>query len=242
MNKVTWCLHRNPGISFTDFETWVADQLASAIVAMPIKSSITRFMIAFTNAWQNMGVPKRKYDAILDFWFAADDSTAAFLSNKDIHDFLSVKGKPFLSFRQCCCLVTRELPAVFDMDTSTKMGQKPKCRFTTLLVRNQNMSFDAFTSHHKEKHIQLFSSVPIIQKKVERYIISHSIMPQLVNSTVFQYRYDGIVEFWFDSGWDMFQVFFNPKYLGTVRPDEHRFLELNKCDFIISYELPPIIA
>jgi hypothetical protein len=51
-------------------------------------------------------------------------------------------------------------------------GQKPKLRFTSLLIRNQSMSFSEFTKHHREKHIQLFSSVPIIKKCQTLYRIS----------------------------------------------------------------------
>jgi hypothetical protein len=39
----------------------------------------------------------------------------------------------------------------------------------------------------------------------------------------------------------MLIVFINPKYLSRVRPDEKKFLNLRKCDFIISKEYTDFI-
>jgi|GEM_PF-6256258 len=133
-------------------------------------------------------------------------------------------------------ILTNEMPPIFNGDISTKKEQKLK--FTTLLVRNSTMSFEQFTKHHKKKHIKLFSSVPIIQEKVRRYTVSHKITG--LESNFFSDKYDGIVEFWFDNPVDMLKIFINPTYLLRVRPDEKRFLELKKCNFVISKEFSPI--
>jgi hypothetical protein len=93
-------------------------------------------------------------------------------------------------------------------------------RFTTLLVRNQAMTFEHFVAHHKENHIKLFSSIPVIQKNIKTYTVSH----KLDGIVPFESRYDGIVEFTFSSTVDMLAVFVNPGYLSKVRPDERRFL------------------
>jgi hypothetical protein len=69
-------------------------------------------------------------------------------------------------------------------------------------------------------------------------VVSHSIPHAFPCAS----GYDGVVDFWFDNALKMYALFVDPTYLAKVRPDEKRFLDLAKCDFIISRELPPLIG
>ena len=50
--------------------------------------------------------------------------------------------------------------------------------------------------------------------------------------------FDGITELWFDSVDDLAAVFTDPEYLARIRPDEASFLDLPRCEFVVSEENP----
>ena len=49
-------------------------------------------------------------------------------------------------------------------------------------------------------------------------------------------KYDGITELWFDDVEAIGRLFSDPEYLERIRPDEASFLDLERCDFIVSQE------
>ena len=51
-------------------------------------------------------------------------------------------------------------------------------------------------------------------------------------------KYDGVTELWFDDVDALAHCFSNPEYIERIRPDEASFLDLERCDFIISEEHP----
>jgi hypothetical protein len=188
---------------------------------------------------QDLGLPARRYDALIELRLDDVGSAAAVLTDKQFEAAASRAYKAIIDRNGSAALLTRELPPPVDHDIAAKYGQKPKYRFTTMLMRNSAMSFNEFMRHHKERHIPLFSSIPIIQRNVLRYVVSHRISG--LSPDGFCGKYDGIVDFWFDNAVDLAAIFVNPSYLSIVRPDERRFLDLSACDFIISRELPPLI-
>jgi hypothetical protein len=133
-----------------------------------------------------------------------------------------------LNLKECNYIISEEYPPIL----GDEIIYSPKrLKFTTLLIRNKRMNFNEFKNHHKDHHIQLFSSIPVIKQNIKKYVVSHQIEKGKGKK-----NYDGIVEFWFNSLISMLIVFINPKYLSKVRPDEKKFLNLSKCDFIISKE------
>jgi hypothetical protein len=242
MVRITFCIKRNSHISFKNFIDWSNRQLIPKIASLSfLKESVNRFIVAYTSIWQSLGIPKRKYDVLFDFWFDNYEKALIIFSENVLSSIINNTGQIFIDMEKCYCVFTNELPPIFNGEVSTKTGQRPKLRFTSLLIRNHSMSFSEFTKHHREKHIQLFSSVPVIQKNVKRYTVSHQLMNENMKDNFFANKYDGIVEFWFDNVFDMYGVFINPIYLSRVRPDERYFLDLDNCDFVISQELPPIL-
>jgi hypothetical protein len=242
MTRITFCIKRNPHISFKKFIDWSNRQLIPKITSLSfLKESVNRFIAAYTSVWQSLGIPKRKYDALFDFWFVDHEKALTLFSDNVLSSIINNMGQTFIDMGKCHCVFTNELPPIFNAEVSTKIGRKPKLRFTSLLIRNHSMSFSDFTKHHREKHIQLFSSVPVIQKNVKRYTVSHRLINETIEDNFFTNKYDGIVEFLFNTVFDMYGVFINPMYLSRVRPDEKHFLDFYNCDFVISHELPPII-
>lgn len=238
MVKITCCIQKKSGIKEGELIKKLQDIFIPKVFAIFIApTSIVKCVISMTGSIQRIGIPPRKYDALIDFWVNYSDTIQEIIySNK--FKKLQKDCSAFINWRKSQFILTEELSPVFDADVATHIGQKSMIRFTTLLIRNQNLTFDEFRTHHKERHIKLFSSVPVIQKNVKRYVVSHCIFTD-DKRTPFE-KYDGIVEFWFDNIVDAMRIFIDPVYLSRVRPDEHRFLELRKCDFVISKELPPI--
>jgi uncharacterized protein (TIGR02118 family) len=107
-------------------------------------------------------------------------------------------------------------------------------KVTILLVRNPALSPKAFVQHHKEKHAALFMSVPVVQETVRRYVQQHSLRLELPGLP--PEKYDGITELWFDDVESFGRCFSDPEYMRVVRPDETSFLDLERCDFVISAE------
>jgi uncharacterized membrane protein len=160
-------------------------------------------------------------------WFDDLESEKLIQNSAELKHFIENCADIFNS-EECNYTITEEYPPVLGAEM---VYSHKKIKFTTLLIRNKEMDFDDFKSHHKKRHMPLFSSIPIIKRNVKKYVVSHKIE----NSNC-KKDYDGIVEFWFDSFFDTLMVFVNPKYLLKVRPDEKRFLNLSKCDFILTKE------
>jgi EthD protein. len=185
-------------------------------------------------------VPPRKYDGIAELFFENLNTAIEVFTDTEYLTKVKPDEERFLDLAACRYVLSNEYPPIIKRYVNDASQKNTKIKFTTLLIRNPQMSFENFVKHHREKHIKLFSSVPIIQKKVLRYVVSHTISAPVPGFP--PQKYDGIVEFWFDNIISMISIFIDRKYLATVRPDEKRFLDLKACDFIITRELPPIIG
>ena len=49
-------------------------------------------------------------------------------------------------------------------------------------------------------------------------------------------KYDGVTELWFDDVQAIERLFSDAEYLERIRPDEASFLDLERCEFIVSEE------
>lgn len=52
--------------------------------------------------------------------------------------------------------------------------------------------------------------------------------------------YDGIVELWFDSVESLNTAFTEPRHLELIRPDELKFVDLDRCVSIVCEEFQVI--
>ncbi len=107
-------------------------------------------------------------------------------------------------------------------------------KFTILLVRKPSLTHAQFVDHHRDTHAALFMSVPVVKATVRRYIQQHALPVELPGMPLV--KYDGITELWFDDVEAIGQLFSDPEYLERIRPDEASFLDLERCDFIVSQE------
>lgn len=107
-------------------------------------------------------------------------------------------------------------------------------KFTILLVRKAGLTHEQFVAHHRDVHAALFMSVPVVKDTVRRYVQQHALAVQLPGLPPI--KYDGITELWFDDAESIGRLFSDPEYLARIRPDEASFLDLERCDFIVSSE------
>lgn len=107
-------------------------------------------------------------------------------------------------------------------------------KFTILLVRKPSLTHAQFVDHHRDVHAELFMSVPVVKATVRRYVQQHTLPVELPGMP--PVKYDGMTELWFDNVEAIGRLFSDPEYLERIRPDEASFLDLERCDFIVSQE------
>ncbi len=105
-------------------------------------------------------------------------------------------------------------------------------KFTILLTRNPALTHDQFVEHHRGVHAALFMSMPVVKETVLRYVQQHAIEVELPGMP--PVKYDGMTELWFADVRALGRCFSDPEYMTCVRPDEATFLDLHRCDFIVS--------
>ena len=77
-------------------------------------------------------------------------------------------------------------------------------------------------------------SLPIVEDTVRCYVQQHALpvdLPGLPPT-----KYDGVTELWFDDVQAIGRLFSDAEYLEKIRPDEASFLDLERCEFIVSEE------
>jgi len=101
-------------------------------------------------------------------------------------------------------------------------------------TRKPGMSHEEFGKDWREKHGPLVKSVAEFSRHVRRYVQCH------LEKTDVPFGipgdYDGIAELWFDSIESAATAFREPKYLEIIRPDEGKFLDLQKCISFVTKE------
>jgi uncharacterized protein (TIGR02118 family) len=103
--------------------------------------------------------------------------------------------------------------------------------------RKADMSLAEFNLYWIEKHAPLVRSVPEFMRHVRKYVQFHC-DPHRAQGAPFggSVDYDGVGELWFDSLESMQKAFAEPRYLEVIRPDEVKFLDLEKCMIFITRE------
>jgi len=100
-----------------------------------------------------------------------------------------------------------------------------------LVKRNSELTHEAFKEHLSMNHARLVRDCPASARYVRKYVQSFRIADEVDGGL-----FDGAAELWFDSPQDMDRFFADPDYLATVRPDEPRFADLEKCVFLTTEE------
>ena len=113
-------------------------------------------------------------------------------------------------------------------------------KFTILLKRKSSLTREQFVDYHRNSHAALFMSVPVVMETVRRYVQQHSLPVELPGMPPM--KYDAITELWFDDVESIGRLFSDAEYMRVIRPDEASFIDLEKCDFVVSeqnFVFPP---
>ena len=107
-----------------------------------------------------------------------------------------------------------------------------------LIVRRPDMTHDQFLGYWRDRHAALFSSQPIVKKTVRRYVQS-----RIVSNTpagAFLAPFDGIAQIWYDNIDGFLEYLQSSNYNDVIRPDEERFTDPRRVQFMFSEETPII--
>lgn len=110
-----------------------------------------------------------------------------------------------------------------------------------LVKRKDGMSFAEFDEYWDKTHGKVVMSVPEFTRYIRKYVQSH-LRPDL--SSPFPSAdsgFDGYAELWFDDLDSMNAAFNEPRYLEVIRPDELKFIALDKCKTMLCHDLPKIV-
>lgn len=107
------------------------------------------------------------------------------------------------------------------------------------LRRSPDMSYDEFVEHWRDHHGPLIRETPELAKHIVRYEQHPRHRPEALSGSD---GVDGVAVQWFDS-MDGFVGFISaPEYLELIAPDERRFLDMSKVEYIICDEPTVVIA
>ena len=102
-----------------------------------------------------------------------------------------------------------------------------------LLRRRQGMSTEEFVAHWRGQHGPLIANEPTLARHILRYEQHVRHRPDLLSGTE---DCDGVAVQWFRSIDDFVGFMSEPKYAELIAPDERRFLDMDKVEFIVNEE------
>src|ERR1700758_5287423 len=102
--------------------------------------------------------------------------------------------------------------------------------------RKTGMSRKEFDAYWQNQHGPLVKSVPEFMRHVRKYVQCHIVESSAPLGVAAPY--DGGAELWFGSLGGRCRGFKGQRYLGIIRPDEHKFAELSDCISFVTNEVP----
>ncbi len=103
-----------------------------------------------------------------------------------------------------------------------------------LVRRRPDLSHEQFLAHWRDVHGPLFSSQPEVKRRIRRYLQSRIVDDKPEGFPISDF--DGIAQLWFDDVAG-FQAFFaSQNYKDVIKPDEERFTDPKRCEFVLSTE------
>jgi len=105
-------------------------------------------------------------------------------------------------------------------------------------VRKPGMGHEEFDRYWRNQHAAVIKSVPEFTRHVRRYVQCHL----AAQDTPFLEAgsYDGVAELWFDDLAAMNAAFSEPRYLEVIRPDELKFVDMERTVSLVTEELEVI--
>ncbi|MDR1985637.1 MAG: hypothetical protein LBP88_01525 [Treponema sp.] len=165
MVKLTLYFVRKKGISLRRFRKTFKEYSIKFASLTAIQENVISFVISNKVRIKIPGLLFGIYDGIWELKFNENNPMSKTFSNIECIKKVKPFDQEFIELEKCNYIISNEYPNVFSENNNKPHLQKvAKIRFTTLLIKNNNFTFDEFVNYHKENHIPLFSSIPIIKK------------------------------------------------------------------------------
>lgn len=107
-----------------------------------------------------------------------------------------------------------------------------------VLRRRRGMSVEEFVEHWRNHHGPLIAGEPTLARHLVRYEQHVRHRPDALSGTE---DVDGIAVQWFESIDDFVAFLSEPAYAELVAPDEGRFLDMDRVEFVITEEPTVVI-
>jgi hypothetical protein len=107
-----------------------------------------------------------------------------------------------------------------------------------VLRRNPDLTVEEFVTHWRDVHGPLIASEPTLARHIVRYEQHLRHRPDRLSGTD---GVDGVAIQWFSSMDDFVGFLSEPAYAELIAPDEGRFLDLERLEFVITDEPTVII-
>jgi len=125
------------------------------------------------------------------------------------------------------------LPALGDAPGAMKTGL---LKVDILSRRRADLTHEQYVDYWSKVHGPLFSSQPDVKRYVRRYIQSR-VRYEKPAGFVLLGDVDGVAQVWFDNMDGFLALFSSPSYKNVIQPDELKFTNPSRCEFIFSTDV-----
>lgn len=112
-------------------------------------------------------------------------------------------------------------------------------KLVAMLRRRPDLSVEEFVTHWRDVHGPLIASEPTLSRHILRYEQHVRLGPEPLCGTP---DVDGVAVQWFSSADDFVAFVSEPAYASLVAPDERRFLDLDRIEYVLTREPTVVIG
>lgn len=160
--------------------------------------------------------PSTRHDMVGMVWFRSAAAVAEALADPTVEQVYADERETFLEPIAETSLMAREV-------VQRDLGGT-RVKVVAFVKRKPGISRAEFSDHWENVHGPLFLSTEGVSGAVVKYVQNHTLES---NTGPFD-EFDGVVEIGFRHPHEIGEAFGHPSYLETIRPDEERFLDLDR--------------
>jgi hypothetical protein len=170
--------------------------------------------------WSDIGdtVPAREasYDMVGMVWFRSTDAVAEALADPTVEQVYADERETFREAIAETSLMSREV-------VKRDIGGT-RAKVVAFVKRKPGTTRAEFSDYWENSHGPLFLATEEVSGEVVKYVQNHT----LETNTGPLDEFDGVVEIGFREPGQIAAAFGHPAYLEKIRPDEERFLDLER--------------
>lgn len=107
-------------------------------------------------------------------------------------------------------------------------------KLIVFVVRKPGLSFAEFDTYWRETHGPLVKATTEFSRHIRKYVQAHRAADAV--PLAMEADYDGVAELYYDSVESLDAAFNEPRYMEVIRPDELKFIDLERCVSIVCEE------